>query len=225
MPALPAVSKVVRVSIIGLINGQVPWLSRFYVAYTGTAPANADLTTFNGAVSTTMVTNLIPLMTNNITTTEIESTDLTSSTSAAAITASAHTGSRAGSAIPGDVAVVSSYEILRRYRGGHPRGYWPFGSQTDFSSAEAWSPTAVTAFTNGLNAFFTAVLAAPWSGGGTLTHINVSYYSGFTVVVSPTTGRARNVPTLRTTPLQDLVTSLIVRNSYGSQRRRAAFVD
>jgi hypothetical protein len=219
------VNKVVRVALQGQITNTVPWLSRFYLAYTGTAPTNADLNTFNGAVSTTMVTNLIPLMTNNITTVDIESIDLTTPSSGIAITASAHTGSRAGGAIPGDVAAVSSYEILRRYRGGHPRGYWPFGSQTDFSSAEQWSPTAVTAFTNGLNAFFTAVLAAPWSGGGTLTHINVSYYTGFTVVISPTTGRARNVPTLRTTPLQDLVSSLIVRNSFGSQRRRAAFID
>jgi hypothetical protein len=50
--------------------------------------------------------------------------------------------------------------------------------------------------------------------------VNVSYYNGFTVVTNPTTGRARNVPTLRGTPVVDTVTGIVARVQVGSQRRR-----
>jgi hypothetical protein len=76
-----------------------------------------------------------------------------------------------------------------------------------------------------MNAFFAALEAAVWSGASSLAQVNVSYYKGFTVVTSPTTGRARNVPTLRSAPVVDAVTAQAVRTSIGTQRRRIQFVD
>jgi hypothetical protein len=123
------------------------------------------------------------------------------------------------------VCAVASYEISRRYRGGHPRGYWRFGTVTDLTDSRDWSNTAVTAFGSGLNAYFTAIFGDGWTGAGTLSHVNVSFYSGFTVVTNPRTGRASNVPTVRGTPITDAVTSIIIRPNIGTQRRREAFVN
>lgn len=225
MPALPNVSKVLKVALSGTFSSGQVWLSRFYIGYTGTAPLVADLVTFNTAVATAYGADLKTLLPPVNVLTQIETIDLTSPTSAVAIDTVSVAGTRSGSPVPAQVCLVSSYEIARRYRGGHPRGYWPWGVQTDIASAGSWATAFTSACTTGLNSFFTALVAAGWSGAGTLSQKNVSYYSGFTVVTNPVTGRARNVPTLRVTPLQDPVTSIVSRISYGTQRRREAFID
>jgi hypothetical protein len=225
MPALPNVPGTLKVALSGITNSPLPWLSRFFVNYTGTAPTAAQLTTFNAAVNTAYGADLKSLAGNAITLTQVESIDLTSSTGAVAINTVSTAGTRGTDYLPTQVAHVVSYEIARRYRGGHPRGYWPFGIHTDITSPDDWNSSFLSASLTGFNAFFAAIVAAGWSGAGTLTHCNVSYYEGFTVVTSPTTGRARNIPTTRVTPLIDTVTSIVPRASVGTQRRRGAFVD
>jgi hypothetical protein len=220
VPVLPDVAKVVRVACSGTDSLGGLWLTRFFVSYSGTAPVSADLATFDAAVNTAWGTNLKPLHGNDTVLTQIESVDLSTVTGAVDISAVTQQGTRAGTYIPGSAALVSSYKISRRYRGGHPRGYWPFGMTGDVANPTTWATAFQTACNTGLNAFFTAVLAAGWSGAGTLLHVNVSYYKGFTVVVNPTTGRARNVPTLRVTPVVDTITAQQARISIGTQRRR-----
>lgn len=202
-----------------------PALTRFFVQYTGTAPVNADLNTFNGSVSSAYNTNLKALVDTDTVLTQLESVDLTSATGAVATTAASVTGTRAGNTTPNEAAVVISYEISRRYRGGHPRGYWRAGVVTDLATTRTWSTSFLSSLKTGYNAFMTSVLAAGWTGAGTLTHVNVSYYHGFTVVINPITGRARNVPSLRTTPVVDLVTDIICRPGVGTQRRRNEFAE
>lgn len=225
MPALPDVPATLRVACSGLINASSPFLTRFYVEYTGTAPTTAQLTTFNGVVSGLITSGLINEFTADRVFHQIESIDLTSPTSAVSTTAVTITGTRTGTALPAAVCFVGSYEVARRYRGGHPRGYWPFGNAADVTTPTTWSAGVVTGFTSALNTFFTGVVGAGWSGAGTLSHVNVSYYEGFTVVTNPITGRARNVPTTRSAPLIDPVTTVVGRSSIGTQRRRAQFID
>lgn len=225
MPALPAAPGVIKTALSGTFTGGSVWLTRFFTHYTGTPPTNAQLLTFDAALATAFTTNLKPMCDGAVNLTQIESQDLTSATSAVDTSAVSISGTRTGGNLPDGIAAVVSYEIGRRYRGGHPRGYWPFGTTTDIGAVGNWSAGFVTASNTAINAFYTAVNAAGWTGAGTLSHVNVSYYSGFTVITSPTTGRARNVPTLRVAPTVDAITSIITRPSYGSQRRRYAFVD
>jgi hypothetical protein len=226
MPALPNVSRVVRVALSGnFVTVPNVWLSRFYIQYTGTAPVNSDLAAFDTAIDTAYNTNVKPLASVDVELLAVNSIDLSTSTSAVDTKAVTRIGTRAGAILPAQICVVQSYIVARRYRGGHPRGYWPLGTQPDMLTPSQWSSTAITAFDNGLDAFFTAIFAAGWAGAGTLSHVNVSYYSGFTVVTNPITHRARNVPTLRVTPLVDPITSTTTRQSIGTQRRREAFID
>lgn len=225
MPALPDAPGVIRTALSGSIVGGGGWLVRHYIHYSGTAPTNAQLATFDGSVVSAYGTDLKGLAQPSWVLTQVESADLSSPTSAVDITAASVAGTRAGTGLDAQTCVVTSYKIARRYRGGHPRGYWPWGVSGDTSTVVDWSPTFVTTCTTQLNAYFTALLAAGWTGAGTLTHVNVSYFKGFTVVVNPITGRARNVPTLRVAPTVDTVTGITVQPSIGTQRRRVGFID
>jgi len=225
MPALPAAAGVIRTALSGTTTGGGVWLTRYYQHYSGTAPTNAQLHTFNASQITNFNADLKSLINATFILTQVTSEDLSSSTGAVDVTATSQTGTRAGSAVTGAACVVCSYEIARRYRGGHPRGYWVFGSDSDITDDRDWSTTLVNAVNTGIAAYFTANAAAGWTGAGTITQVNVSYYSGFTVVTNPITGRARNVPTLRVTPTIDTVTSIVARQSIGTQRRRLNFFD
>lgn len=200
-------------------------ITRYFVAYTGTAPAVADLTTFNNNISTAFSTDLASLFSDNGATLSTTTTDLSSSTSAEVTTSTVVSGTRVGVDTGAASCVVDSYTIARRYRGGHPRGYWPFGMIADRVNERTWVSTFVTACNTGFNAYFAAVLAGGWTGAGTLTHVNVSYYNGFLPVQNPITKRYRNVPTVRAVPVVDLVTGTRAQASIGTQRRRIQFVD
>jgi hypothetical protein len=54
---------------------------------------------------------------------------------------------------------------------------------------------------------------------GTLAHVNLSYYKGFTNVTN-SSGRERAVPTYRDAALVDPVTGYFGKAIMGSQRRR-----
>jgi hypothetical protein len=118
------------------------------------------------------------------------------------------------------VAVLVNYLISRRYRGGKPRAYLPWGDAGQLTSRQSWSGTFVTAVDSAFSTFYAAVIGLS-AGSTTITdHVNVSYYDGFTVVTDPVTHRARNVPTLRGTPIVDVILSFAANPRPGSQRRR-----
>lgn len=195
-------------------------ITRFFLHYSGTAPANADLVTFAQGIAGQYGTNLKALAHPDVTLVSVTCTDLTSSSGAIGVYASGTVGTRTGSPLTANAALIISYQIARRYRGGHPRGYWPFGIAADISTEQTWGSTFLTTAKTDIDAFINAILAAGWTGAGTLTHVNVSYYSGFTVVTNPVTHRARNAPTLRGTPITDLVVARVPQALVGSQRRR-----
>lgn len=223
---LPAVPAVLRCALSGVIGTGYVFLTRFYVGYSGTAPTNAELTTWNGVVGTAYGTYLKALVDTNNELTQIETTDLSSATAAAATTAEAITGTRSGTDATADMCVVTSYRIARRYRGGHPRGYWPMGTMTDVAGPGTWSGSFITSVNSNMANFMNAICTAPWSGGGTLGQENVSYYEGFTATPYPPSGRYKNVAKLRAGgPLTDPITSIVAQTSIGSQRRRTRFQD
>lgn len=198
-------------------------ITRFFIRYAGSAPSNADLDTFCGAVGTSWDAHLKSLTTANIALQNTFAIDLTSSTAAAGSAAGPVNGTRGGDPVSIGTAVVVSYEIARRYRGGHPRGYFPEGASLDLGTLQTWSDAFVAEAQGKHDSFYADITDAGWGGAGTLDAVNISYFAGFTVVTNPTTGRARNVPTLRGAPVVDAVTARLVRNKVGTQRRRLQY--
>nr|CRY97188.1 hypothetical protein [uncultured prokaryote] len=220
MPALPDVPKVLKVDFKFTYGSDTDVLTRQYWEYTGTAPTSTELATFGTAVGAGWDSNCASLTTTACSLEEMDVTDLSSPTAAQGVGPAVFPGTRSGAGLAADDCLVSGYEIARRFRGGHARGYWPFGVSTDRDSPQNWGAAFLTDAAAGIVGMNSDTEAAGWSGAGTLTQVSVSYYEGFTVVTSPTTHRARNVPTVRATPVVDPVTAILARVRIGTQRRR-----
>lgn len=220
MPALPNVNKVLRTALRHSFNeGDTDVIVRYFTQYSGTAPSDGDLDTFCSTLVGVWETDIEPLCTSAVTLIGVTCEDLTSATAAVGSTTSAGVGTRSGGVLGAGTAGVISLLIPRRYRGGHPRNYWPVGSDTDLADRSQWTSGFLTAFLDGVVAYFAGVAASGWSGAGTLEGVNVSYFEGFTPHEYPS-GRYRNIPNLRVTPVVDVVSGYRVNPQLCSQRRR-----
>jgi hypothetical protein len=223
MPALPDVDKVLKVALIWSDGINTDIVTRFYIRYSGSAPGASDLATMAGSLYSEAASALATNTAVPMNLGRCHIIDLSSPTGAEGDHLDSTPGSAGGAPLPSDVAVVVSYEIARRYRGGHSRGYWPILTADELDNPQFWKSATIAAMQSGFEAMFALFLLAGWGGAGTLEHVNVSYFQGFTVVTDPTTGRARNVPSVRALPVVDPVTSYVTRLRIGTQRRRLQY--
>jgi len=152
---------------------------------------------------------------------EIVITDLTTPSSGQGTHSGATPGTRVGSFLPAGCATLLNFAIARRYRGGKPRLYLPYGTASDLTTSSAWS----TGYQAGITASWTTwqsdTLAAAPSGTTITSQVNVSYYEGFTNEAYGTPTKYRRVPTLRVGgPLIDSITGYSTNGRPASQRRR-----
>jgi hypothetical protein len=220
MPALPAAPGVLKITVPMTLEGDPFALNRFFFHYDGTAPTPTQLATFADVVSTAWGARLATLANANVTQQTVNVEDLSSSTGAVANGSTTHVGTRTGAPIAAGSCVMIQFLIARRYRGGKPKIFLPFGVAADLTGSSTWGATFLGNVATGWGQFIADISAAMWTGSLTIKHVNVSYYEGFTVVTNPITHRARNVPTLRGAPVVDTVVGYGTENSVASQRRR-----
>lgn len=219
MPSLPVVPNVVRVQLHWKDDADLAVYTDLHFRYSGTAPSAADALVLATALYTDAA-GMCVLLDDNSALTGVRVTDLSSSTGGDATYSANTNGTNGHDILPGGVCALVNFHISRRYRGGKPRAYLPLGNASDLVSRQAWTGTFVTDVNTDYGNFQTAAIGTT-GGGTTLTQqVSVSYYSGFTVVVSGITHRARNVPTLRATPVVDQIISFAASARPGSQRRR-----
>jgi hypothetical protein len=224
LPARPFVNKVVQIGLNQLLlSATRDIINRLFVAYTGTAPTNAQLDTFSTAISGIWSSNMKSLFNEDHELTSVTTEDLTSATGAVGIDTTTVSGTRAGATLSAASSVVCSHSIARRYRGGHPRTYFAAGVAADLFTLNLWEPSFLTAVATAFSTFVGDLESLGWTGSGGLTLVNVSYYEGFTNHTYPS-GRTRPIPNLRATPVVDAITTTVIRQSVGSQRRRNEFV-
>lgn len=215
LPDVPCV----RVRLIGEDPSANDWGVRFYLSYTGSAPSGANLNTLATDVAAAWASHLNSLFSENAIFEEVDCIDIATHTGASGSANPAAAGARSGTSLPAQVAFNVEYAIARRYRGGKPRGYFPFGVDGDLQDVAHWTSALHDAVLAGVEAFMAEVTALSIGSMGTLAHVNLSYYSGFTNHTN-TSGRSRAVPTYRATALSDPVTGYIPRTELSSQRRR-----
>lgn len=203
MPALPAVPQVVLVTLKGN-QGGVNFNNVLHLQYTGGAPTVADLTTVGTAVGNAWNTNFTPLMNTSWSLNSIVLADLTNQAAAQSTVTVAYAGTRAGTAMPNATAAVVSWQINVRYRGGHPRSYFPFGVIADVTSSRLWAGAFVTALNNAATSFRTS-LNAITASGTSYKMVIVSYYHD---------------RTLRPVPQVYTVQGNLVHGRVDTQRRR-----
>lgn len=219
MAALPAVAKVVRVdhhySQAGASNIQI----REFYQYAGTL-STADAVTWLAAIVAGMITFVTAAMNNTLTFNSSELTDLSSTSAPQVLNSSGHVGGTGFAPLAAGTALVIRKHLVRRYRGGHPRTYLPGMSQPFLTTPTQWDPTELGVVVAAYQAYITAATTTP--GGtaiGAITHVNVSYYEGFTNHTYPS-GRIKAIPTPRVTPLVDLIVNTSGNPHPATQRRR-----
>lgn len=221
MPALPPVAGVILVKMHIQVSEDTRAINRFYIHYSGTAPTDVQLTAFAASINTAWAADMVNMYSSaRCQLILVECIDLTSATGAYGANSVIVVGTRAGTAMAAATSLILQQKILRRYRGGHPRQYLSVGVVSDLADSQTWVSSFANAVASNYVTFMNAILAAGWTGAGTLTSVNVSYYSGFTVVTNPITHRARNVPTLRVTPVVDTILAFQANIRPGVQRRR-----
>lgn len=203
MPPLPPAAQCLKVRLVGT-KTSLTWNNVLHVRYAGPAPTATDLVTFGTAVGTLWNTAIAPICPADVTLTEVDVVDLTSATSAAGTASVTHAGTRVGSGLGGQVAVVTSWLQSLRYRGGHPRTYWPGGTGADLQDGGHWTGAAVTQFKAASEAFRVGMNALT-VGTASVQLINLSY-------------RTLNAP--RPTPLPVIITGSDVHPRIDTQRRR-----
>jgi hypothetical protein len=193
--------------------------TRFYLSYAGSAPTGANCTTLAGDIESAWATDLAPLAGTTIVLNEIDVLDIATDSGLSGQWTGSSAGTRDGGGVPWQVCANVEYGIARRYRGGKPRGFWPFGLTSDMFNNATWSNAFVGDVNSGIEAFFTAVQALDVGAVGALAHVNLSYYKGFTNIAN-SSGRERAVPTYKTTASLDTITGYATKVVAGSQKRR-----
>jgi hypothetical protein len=223
MPPLAPVPLALKAQFQHTIAGIPAWV-HWYFQYSGTAPVAADAAATANSLKSAWVTNFAPLAHPQVTLVQVQVTDLASPTGGQGVSGGTAVGTRTGGPLTANDCAMVNLHFTRRYRGGKPRQYWPFGTQTDIATPQTWATTFQAAVNTAWNAVNAAAAAITWAGGGINASLNVSYWTlPNRVITSPTTGRARNVPTARTTPLKDIISSATCNQRIATQRRRQHF--
>lgn len=222
MPPLPSPGDVLRVQFNTGDNATVEAGSRFFLSYTGTTPVTADLNTLASDIADQW-DNWIA---NNVNVDEalhgVIITDLSSDHGAEGTWAGTKDGKHSGTApLIASACMVVNHQISRRYRGGRPRTYVRMGVTDDLATGTTneWNSGTLSSALTNWQGFVAAILGL----GGfpfTLTNlVNVSWFNGNTVFITPT-GRSRNIPVKRVTPLVDVIVNSTTATKVGSQRKR-----
>jgi hypothetical protein len=220
---LPNVPNVVEVAIQWRIDEDGNALTRLHYQYAGTPDANALLNMANSIANSFYGTTALGgVMSSHVTIGNVTLTDLGHDLRPQGIGYKAGaTGNRAGGYLPASNCVVMNYKIGRRYRGGKPRSYFPWGTQTDLADAQTWTQSAYTAFVNAFTGIDTAIKGATSAGVSLTQQVNVSYYKGGIWQPGTSGGKPKWVPALRQGgPQVDPILGATPSLRPGSQRRR-----
>lgn len=228
MPPLFPFNKVVRVTLRYFNNADTGTIiNRLYFDYTSAAGTAADMVAYATAISGYWGTHCAGLMASSAGLKEVECVDLTSDSAPIGSYTSTVDGSRSGTDNSAQVAVLVTMGITRRYRGGKPKTFLPFGVATDLLNVGNWDSTFLGEVTTGWNAFIAAVLAdTSYATMG--VQVNCSYYGPPNLpIINPVTGRYRTVSTLRSQPASipgiippDPIIDYSYESQVATQRRR-----
>lgn len=141
MPPMPPVPGVCKLLIGGFVdNTQVQnWANVLHLQYSGTPPTQGNLSSLSFTIQSSWTTNMAPECPSPTTLTTIQLTDLSSATAAQNEMPVLIPGTRGDDSGPANAALLISYPVPARWRGGHPRSYLYVGGVADYQGAAEWS--------------------------------------------------------------------------------------
>lgn len=175
---LNPVPQVIRVVLGGTAGGR-PWANILHFGYSGSAVTNANAGGMAEAISNNWSINVASLCPSPIQLDSVTVSDLTSPTGGEAVWNAVHAGTRGDDTIGGNTAVLISYGVQSRFKGGHPRTYLLCLGNADNASTTQWHPTAATEVQAHWQAFLTATLGYSIGGSTIATFGFVRYHGKF----------------------------------------------
>ena len=218
MPQLPAVSKVVRADFHMTLAGSSIIQNRVFFQYTG-ALSSSDAATWAAAMASNWQAHTMLHLSTQLVLASTVLTDLSSTTAAQVVDGTTGTGGDAAACSSAGLAIVVKQKIARRYRGGHPHHYLAGIPQHVITGVTSFDASYRTSVLNDWNTFISNVLTAVPAAAAPASEVSVSYFQGFHNVTMPS-GRQVAIPTLRVSPVVDLVLSHSINPKPASQRRR-----
>lgn len=208
MPARAPVSSVIQLNLKYELGDKVAE-NLIYFQFTPAGPSNLDFVEAVASAAVAAVNAEAGQFPASTSFTGVTVTDLTSDIAPVTVATSGTAGTRVGGILPANVAVLASYSIARRYRGGHARNYLPWFSDADVLTPQTWVGASVTnasiAWTNILDS-----IPDVSAGGFTVgPQVQVSYMTS-----------VGGVPTPRVTPLVNPINFSGIDAVMASQRRR-----
>jgi hypothetical protein len=192
---------------------------RFFLSYSGSAPSAANCATLASDIATAYSAQVAAWVNDHWYLSEVDVLDIATVTGLSGQATPSIAGTRSGTPVPAQLASNVEFDIARRYRGGKPRIFWPPGDMADLVNDSTWDTGFQAGITTMTVNFFAQIAALSIGSMGTLKHVNLSYYRGFTNITN-SSGRIRAVPTYRATALHDNVTGYAGKATVGSQKRR-----
>lgn len=147
---------------------------------------DADAATFAGDVHTAWASHISPYVVDTTILTSVVVEGLGSATDGVGAWGGSEPGTGSGD-VPANVCVLEKDTIAARYRGGHPRHYWPAPTSGYLVDPTHLSAAGVTAYQNAITAFHNEVVTAGgllWTPG-TFFYGCLSYYTGGALRPSP----------------------------------------
>ena len=218
--SLPAAGNVVKVTLDWAFGNPDNVTSSFHMSYSGVGTDPADLTVIAVGVANAYDANLKSLCSTGITFDEVTVIDCSQSPGFAGSDTASVAGTRGGSIPTEATAVNLKLNIARRYRGGKPKMYLPFGVTSDLSNPAVWDSALLEAVDTQWAAFITALKAISGAALTLQEQVGVSYYEGYTERVNATTGRPYYVAKPRDVPIIDPILSAQAQGRIAQQRRR-----
>lgn len=209
----------VRVQMVYNDSGGLESSSRFFLSYSGGAPSPANCVTLAGDIAAAWDSHLALIINDAVELVLVDVLDISTDSGNSGSATEAASGSRSGTPLPIQCATNVEYSIARRYRGGKPRMFIPPAVTADLANPAEYLSASVSGFLATWNLFIDEVTALSVGTMGTLVHINLSYYSGFTNVTN-SSGRTRAAPKYRALAKSDPITGYNVKPVLGSQRKR-----
>lgn len=211
---MPPVPNVLQVQIQGTIPGEI-WENVLHFGYVGPPPDVSNTTTFAQAIAANFNVHVGPLISANVTMSQVVVTDMGSTTGAEGVGILNAVGGRGAGEVPANSAVLISYPSPSRFRGGHFRTYLLAGINSDLQNPMTWT-TAFTALVNtNWQAFISTTIGITVAGAQITSLIGLRRHGKFL----PNMGPPNYV---LTTPVQLTLSAqnIIVHQQVASQKGR-----
>lgn len=211
MPELPSPGPYIKVQLVWDIGPNNTGMNVLHYFYSGARPNATDCTSLATRAAAGFTTAVGALFHTATILKQVVVTDMQGNDGAQGSWTGSHPGTDIQAFVPAGSAILMSLHVAARYRGGHPRVYWPPGTSGSMASTTAWSTTFISSAQTALSAFLNNL--QNFTAGGTVTgsQYAISYYKG---------KDANGKPAVRPTPLPLAVTSRTVQTQIASMRPR-----